>query len=473
MFRALPACGWIELMPLDSRSVSALLYGTARAAKGFAARHRRGLSGTFLIGLAGFGVTAFGIAPLAPDAADLPRRQITEAIAPEGLAGQLTALADLPLLLNRSEQTRASDTADTLLRRLGLVDADAAQFLRTDRTARRVLEGRPGKMVSATLGDDGRLRSLVARYPADDDAHFTRLRIERNPAGGWVSTLETAALEATTRLASGTIRSSLFAATDEAGIPDAIAVQMAEMFSAEIDFHRELRKGDSFSVVYESLSADGEPINWNQGAGRVQAAEFVNAGKTHEAVWFQAANGKGGYYDLNGESKRRAFLASPMEFSRVTSGFSMRLHPIFKTWRAHLGTDYGAPAGTPVRSVGDGVVEFAGQQNGYGKVVQLRHNGNRSTLYAHLSRIDVRPGQRVEQGQRVGAVGSTGWATGPHLHFEFRVNGQHQDPLRIAKAAETVVLEASQRRRFAQVSANLKTQLDAAEDLGGLAGRVE
>ena len=130
MFRALPACGWIELMPLDSRSVSALLYGTARAAKGFAARHRRGLSGTFLIGLAGFGVTAFGIAPLAPDAADLPRRQITEAIAPEGLAGQLTALADLPLLLNRSEQTRASDTADTLLRRLGLVDADAAQFLR-------------------------------------------------------------------------------------------------------------------------------------------------------------------------------------------------------------------------------------------------------------------------------------------------------------------------------------------------------
>ena len=127
---------------------------------------------------------------------------------------------------------------------------------------------------------------------------------------------------------------------------------------------------------------------------------------------------------------RRAFLASPMEFSRVTSGFAMRFHPILQTWRAHLGVDYGAPTGTPVRTVGDGVVEFAGVQNGYGNVVQVEHGNDRSTLYAHLSRIDVRKGQRVEQGQRIGAVGATGWATGPHLHFEFRVNGEHQDPLR-------------------------------------------
>jgi murein DD-endopeptidase MepM/ murein hydrolase activator NlpD len=456
------------------------LTSVAAAAARFVAAHHRGLAASVAIALTGFGVTAFGIAPLAPDAAELPRRQVIEVVEPEGLDSQLAALADVGLQLRRSENTRASDTADSLLRRLGVVDAEAAQFLRTDRHGQRVLAGRPGKMVSAELDDEGRLRKLVARYPADDDgspsnlpSRFNRLTIERSAQGGFITTLETAPLEASTRLAGGTIRSSLFAATDEAGIPDAIAAQMAEIFSADIDFHRELRKGDAFSIVYEALTADGEPITWNQGSGRVLAAEFVNAGRTYQAVWFDGANGKGGYYDFKGESKRRAFLASPMEFSRVTSGFSMRLHPIFKTWRAHLGTDYGAPTGTPVRAVGDGIVEFAGWQNGYGNVVQIQHAGGRSTLYGHLSRINVKKGQRVEQGQNVGAVGATGWATGPHLHFEFRVNGQHQDPLKIARAAETVALDAAQRPRFAQVAAALKTQLAVADELQGVAGHGE
>jgi murein DD-endopeptidase MepM/ murein hydrolase activator NlpD len=464
--------------PRAPLSFPPLLSSASQTVLTFATRHHRSLTAGIVTGLAGFGITAFGIAPLAPDAADLPRRQIVESVAIDGLPAQLNSLAAQALRLNRSELTRASDTADSLLRRLGLADSEAAQFLRADRTARRLFEGRPGKMVAATLDDDGRLLSLVARYPADDDtanspSRFNRLRIERASGGALAATLETAPLQASTRLASGVIRSSLFAATDEADIPDNIGVQMAEMFSADIDFHRELRKGDSFSVVYESLSADGEPITWNEGIGRVLAAEFVNGGRTYQAVWFAGAGGKGGYFDLRGESKRRAFLASPMEFSRVTSGFAMRLHPIFQTWRAHLGTDYGAPAGTAVRTVGDGTVEFAGRQNGYGNVVQVNHAGNRSTLYAHLSRVHVKKGQHVEQGQRVGAVGSTGWATGPHLHFEFRVNGQHQDPLRVAKAAETVVLDAAQRPRFAHMAAGLKTQLDAAEDLRGLAGRVE
>jgi murein DD-endopeptidase MepM/ murein hydrolase activator NlpD len=377
--------------------------------------------------------------------------------------------------LRRSETTRASDTADSLLRRLGVIDAEAAQFLRSDRTAQRVLNGRPGKMVSAELDDEGQLKTLVARFATEDDgasaapSRFQRLTVARLN-GRLMAKVETAALGSTTRLAGGSIRSSLFAATDDAGIPDAIAVQMAEMFSTDIDFHRELRKGDAFSVVYEALTADGEPITWNQGSGRVLAAEFVNNGKSYQAVWFGNTDGKGSYYDFKGESKRRAFLASPMEFSRVTSGFSMRMHPILQTWRAHLGTDYGAPSGTPVRSVGDGVVEFAGWQNGYGNVVKVAHNGGRSTLYAHLSRVNVRQGQRVEQGQNIANVGATGWATGPHLHFEFKVNGQHQDPLKIAKAAETVALDASQRPRFAQWAVAMKTQLEAADELQGVAG---
>jgi murein DD-endopeptidase MepM/ murein hydrolase activator NlpD len=272
-------------------------------------------------------------------------------------------------------------------------------------------------------------------------------------------------LQTQTRLASGTIRSSLFAATDEARIPDPVATQMAEIFSAEVDFHRELRKGDTFSIVYEAVTADGEPVPWNQGAGRVLAAEFINGGKTHQAIWFESG-GKGAYFDPSGRSRKRAFLASPMEFSRVTSGFAMRMHPILQRMRAHLGVDYAAPTGTPVRVVGEGVVDFAGWQNGYGNVVHVRHGGDRVTVYAHLSRIDVRKGQRVEQGQHIGAVGATGWATGPHLHFEFRVGGVHQDPLKIAKASETVPLDPAARSRFTEWARTVQVKLDLAETVG-------
>jgi murein DD-endopeptidase MepM/ murein hydrolase activator NlpD len=205
----------------------------------------------------------------------------------------------------------------------------------------------------------------------------------------------------------------------------------------------------------------------------VLAAEFVNGGKAYEAVWYRGADGRGAYFDLRGQSKRRAFLASPMEFSRVTSGFAMRFHPILQTWRKHNGVDYAAPTGTPVRSVGEGSVDFAGWQNGYGNVVQIKHSNDRSTVYAHLSRIDVKKGQRIEQGARIGAVGSTGWSTGPHLHFEFRVNGNHQDPLRIAKASETLTLPAAARTEFADLARSLQVQLDVAETLIGANGRGE
>lgn len=464
-----------SLNPFIQETLTPLLRSASSSAISFVQTHRRGVAGTVLALLAGTGVTAFGIAPLAPDAAQLPRRLLEEPVMPEALEPQFEALAGYRLQLHRSDVTRPSDTVDSLLKRLGAADPASAAWLRTDPIARRLIDGRPGKLVSASVNAKGQLDSLVARYPADDDEHgqprFSRLSAERDERGHWQSHLVQLPLQATTRLASGTIRSSLFAATDEAGLPDAVAVQMAEMFSGDIDFHRELRKGDSFSVVYESLTADGEPINWNQGAGRVLAAEFINNGKSYQAIWF--AEGKGGYFDAKGESKRRAFLASPMEFSRVTSGFSMRFHPILQTWRAHLGVDYGAPTGTAVRSVGDGLVEFAGWQNGYGNVVQIRHAGDRSTLYGHLSRIDVKKGQRVDQGQRLGAVGATGWATGPHLHFEFKVNGQQRDPLVMAKASESVKLDPAQRPRFTLQAQAAQSQLQVAQELHGLPGRVE
>ena len=203
------------------------------------------------------------------------------------------------------------------------------------------------------------------------------------------------------------------------------------------------------------------------------AAEFVSGGRAHHAIWFAGADGRGGYFGLDGSSRRKTFLASPMEFSRVTSGFASRFHPILQNWRQHKGVDYSAPIGTAVRSVGDGVVDFAGHQNGYGNVVEVKHSNQRSTVYAHLSRMDVRLGQRVEQGQRIGAVGATGWATGPHLHFEFRVAGQHQDPLLIAKAAETVALDNASRSRFAALAQTVQVKLDLAETLGPTHGRFE
>jgi len=439
---------------------------------------RRGLVATGLALLLGCAAAAFAIAPMAPDAAALPQRLVSEAVQPTSFAPQLEALASHEFDLSRSDLTRAGDTAGSLLERLGVADASAVAFLRGDATAQRLFEGRGGRMVQVCSGEDGRLKSLVARSPAQRNeqwgSHFTRLTIARDAQGIWRATEETVPLHSQSRLASGTITSSLFAASDEARIPDSIAIQIAEIFAADIDMHRELRRGDTFSVVYEALTADGEPIGWvSRGVGRVLAAEFINVGKVHRAVWYSDASGRGGYFDPQGQSKKRAFLASPMEFSRVTSGFAMRLHPILQTWRAHLGVDYAAPTGTAVRTVGDGIVEFAGQQNGYGNVIQVKHGNERATLYAHLSRIDVKKGERVEQGQRIGAVGATGWATGPHLHFEFRVSGHHEDPLRIAKASETVTIAPAARADFAAQASTLQVNLVVAETLAGARVRSE
>lgn len=438
----------------------------------FSAKHRLGLVAGIVTLMAGSAVTAVAVAPLVAEPPQPAQRLIVEKVEPQGLTSQLLELSTQDLTLTRSEITRSTDSAESLLARLGVQDLQAAAFLRSDSTARVVLAGRGGKMVQVQADAGGSLQELVARFPAERSelaqTHFTRLTMSRI-GGRWLARLATVPYGSQQRLASGTIRNTLFGATDESGIPDAVASQLAEIFSTDLDFHRELRKGDTFSVVYESLMADDQPVPWNEGAGRVLAAEFVNAGRAFHAVWFKPGEGRGSYYDVDGRTKRRAFLASPMEFSRVTSGFAMRFHPLLQNWRAHLGVDYGAPIGTPVRSVGDGVVSFAGRQNGYGNVVQVQHGNDRTTLYAHLSRIDVRKGQRIEQGARVGAVGSTGWATGPHLHFEFRVAGRHQDPLRVAKASETVPLDAASRPRFAETVREVQARLEVAESLGGAA----
>ncbi|QHE88747.1 M23 family metallopeptidase [Hydrogenophaga sp. BPS33] len=414
--------------------------------------------------LLGTGVTAFGIAPLAPDAADLPVHQVIEALntplAADIGALDAASLTATPMVLFRTEATRRDDTAQSLLQRLGVPDSAAQAFLRSDPLARQLL-GRSGRLVNVEANERNELLRLTARWLSADENTFTRLVVEKSDNGALNSRLEHGALTTSTRLASGVIRSSLFAATDAAGIPDPVAIQLAEMFSSDIDFRRDLRQGDRFSVVFESLEADGESLR----TGRVLSAEFVNDGKEHEAVWFEEPGQKGGYYGFDGQSARRYYLASPLEFSRISSGYGMRFHPITGGRKAHMGVDYAAPTGTPVRTIGDGTVEFAGVQRGYGNVIYIRHRNNQVTVYAHLSRIGVRKGQRVGQGDFIGNVGTTGASTGPHLHLEFRDNGVHVDPLAIARQSESVPVSPALRARFDAVAQMQRLQLDAAASI--------
>jgi murein DD-endopeptidase MepM/ murein hydrolase activator NlpD len=377
-----------------------------RAVLGAAAalhRQRRRVAVAASVLLAGTALTAFGIAPMAPDAAQLPRRQIIEALEPPGLPSQLMALASFDMVLSRADQTRASDNVESLLHRLGVFDPQLATFMRANNDTRRLFEGRPGKQVQARVSSDGRPLELVARFapPSTElsNSHFTRLTLKRE-GDQWRADSELARLDTQVKVAGGTIETSLFAATDEARLSDQIAIQMVELFAGDIDFHRELRRGDTFSVVYESLSADGQPVTWADEAGRVLAAEFVNGSKVHQVMWYADASAKGGYYGFDGQSRRRAFLASPVAFSRVTSGFSMRMHPILNTWRQHGGVDYAAPTGTPVRAVGDGWVQFVGWQNGYGNVVQLAHgNDNRAAPALRVPRARPAPGSDPHRAQ--------------------------------------------------------------------------
>ncbi len=432
---------------------------------GVLAFHQRlGMMAALLVALAGFGATAFGVAVSMPEAGSL--QLVAEPIAPLDTDLQFAALASHRLDFYRDDVTRAGDTVASLLGRLNVTDPAAAQFLGSDTASRALFDGRPGKSVRARVDTSGRLIELVARYAALDrtrsGSHFSRLRVEL-VAGRLMSIVETAALTPLVKVGSGTVASSLFAATDAAGIPDAVAGQMADVLSGDIDFHRDLRQGDAFAVMYEVLAADGEPVTWGHFPGRLVAAEFVNRGRQHSALWYQEPGTKGGFYSFNGQSKRRAFLASPLEFSRVSSGFSNRLHPMLKLWQQHQGIDYAAPSGTPVRCVGDGVVEFTGPKNGYGNVVEVRHSGGRTTLYAHLRRIDVRHGQRVERGDRLGTVGATGWATGPHLHFEFKVGGVPRNPARLAQWSDTAQIGPGRQRDFEAWARGFQGQVELAQ----------
>ena len=445
-----------------SLALWALAKAHSNTLRAFVARHPKHVTAVVAAVLLGGGGGAFAVANLGPDAANLPVRTLVENLETPNLEAQVAALEQKTLKLYRNDITRGSDSAESLLRRLGLVDSAAASYIRQTPEVRQALLNRSGRNVSVEANEQQQLLSLTTRWLKNDsDTQFQRMVMTRNGNNKFSVRTDTAPLNASVRMAGGTVASSLYAASDEARLPDNVTRQLADVFSGQIDFHRALRKGAVFSVVYETLEAEGEPLR----SGRLLSAEITNDKKTYDAVWFQEPGQKGAYYTMKGDSLRRAFLASPMPYSRRTSGFGMREHPIFHTQCAHMGVDYAAPTGAPVISVADGVVVESGFQGGFGNMVVVQHNARQSTVYAHLSKIGVRKGQAVKQGDNLGAVGATGWATGPHLHFEFRINGRHVDPLTLAQQGSTEPISAALRPQFNQRAQFARAQLMAAAQM--------
>lgn len=363
----------------------------------------------------------------------------------------------------REERIKHGDHILTTLERAGAkFDGSSLQsFLSGDSVGKRLFSDlRAGRSVSVQLDHEGKL--VWMRYKLSQaEKYMESILIQSDDQGGYTSKLEKLAFDKDIAFRSGRIESSLFGAAERSDLPDSVAIKMAEIYSGQIGFHRELRTGDEFRVVYEQMSFEGEPV----GSGKILAVDFVNDGKSHKAFYFESPEGKSSYYNENGMSLRSTFLRSPLKFSRISSGFSKRrFHPVKQQWKAHHGVDYAAPTGTPIYATANGRVDFVGTKGGYGKVVYLNHHNGYSTRYAHMSRFasGLRKGDKVEQGEIIGYVGATGWATGPHLHYEFRVKSEPIDPLAIKLASVAEPLSRNEMHMFKQTQLALQRRLDLA-----------
>ena len=386
-----------------------------------------------------------------PTAAPAVSTAPTAAVAPSPLAIALPLVAQqanvssfLEIIVGRN------DTLDSIFRKaaLNLSDLAAIRKLPGIRQSLDIL--RPGDAIKVSH-TDGDIKELTRKVSETQTMH-----VVRDDAGFTVQMISNP-VEVRTRTATARIDSSLFQAADAAQISDNIALKLANVFAWDIDFVLDIREGDRFTAVYEQIYQDGKYLH----DGDVLAAEFVNNGKTYRAVRFVSDSGSVGYYTPNGLAMRKAFLRAPVEFSRVSSAFNPhRLHPILNTIRGHMGTDYAAPTGTPVHAAGDGRVSFAGIRGGYGNALELAHGGNVSTLYGHMSHFarNMHVGTHVQQGEVIGYVGMTGLATGPHLHYEFIINGVHKNP-------QTVQLPGAEPLRPAEME---KFQASAAPLLADL-----
>ncbi|HUR39625.1 MAG TPA: peptidoglycan DD-metalloendopeptidase family protein [Verrucomicrobiae bacterium] len=349
-------------------------------------------------------------------------------------------------------KVKSGQTLSSIFDAHGLPTMDWVQIVRLGGDAGKLKRLKAGEELHLRKGPEG-IQELT--YALDEARTLQVTRTE----GGFESITLAAEIERRPTYAMGSLTTSLYESGVASGLPPALIIEMADIFGYDIDFVQDIRVGDRFTVIYEELFKNGEKLR----AGNILAAEFVNQGKPLRAVRYTDPQGNSGYYAPEGQSLRKSFIRTPVDVFRISSNFSRaRYHPVLNRFRAHLGTDYAAPTGTPIKATGDGRVVFAGNKGGYGKAVVIRHGSSYETLYGHLSRFrsGVTTGSRVQQGQVIGYVGKTGLATGPHLHYEFRVNGVHRDPRRVTLPRASA-LPRQHLEHFRASSTPLITQLDA------------
>lgn len=347
---------------------------------------------------------------------------------------------------------KSGNTLSTLFHKAGLNDKAMYEVLKDKVHAKELTRIFPGEQIAFLFNDDKSLHKIkLIRSPVRSfvvsrniQGSFTHEEVERTP-------------EANVTYTEGTISSSLFLAGQKAGLSQAQIMELANIFGWDIDFVLDIREGDRFNLIYEELFLDGEKYK----NGRILAANFINQGKTYSTVLYEHENGNSNYFTPDGESMRKAFIRTPVDFARISSHFNLkRKHPILHRIRAHKGTDYAASTGTPVKAAGDGKIINARNKGGYGKTVIIQHGNKITTLYAHLNGYarGIQEGRRVKQGQVIGYVGSTGLASGPHLHYEFQVNGVHKNPVNV-NLPHAEPIPKDQLARFKLLTNNYLAQL--------------
>ncbi len=353
-------------------------------------------------------------------AAPAPHTTLALALPPLPIQPSVPAVEDWQVVRVKSGQTLGDIFQDH-----DLSASDLARVLGSGKDVTTLKRIHPGDEIAFLLGPSGELRAL--RFDRDPANRVTLLF--KNASGPLVEEVTPRAVERREHVAHGVVEGSLFAAGSKAGMSNAMILKLAKVFGYDIDFAQDLQAGDSFTVIYDDVYRDGEYLH----EGDIIAAEFVNDGKRYTAMRFENADGDVSYYSVDGRPLKKSFLRTPVDFTRISSTFGLRKHPILGYMRAHKGVDYAAPMGTPIYAAGDGVIKFRGQKHGYGNFVIVQHNKDISTAYGHMSRFaaNERVGGHVRQGQIIGYVGMTGMATGPHLHYEFRVDDVQRNPLTV------------------------------------------
>ena len=379
-----------------------------------------------------------------------PSAEAQHEMPPEADAGQETSAAEDPL--TKTVVVANGDTLSTVFAKVGLSPSVMHAVLASSQDAKQLSRLKIGQALEFKLTEDGELANLRSKLNS-----LETLALEKT-ADGYAFKKEQVKPEVTSVYARGEIDSSLFLAAKRAGLSHNLTMDLANVFGYDIDFALDIRKGDSFEVIYEEKTVEGERV----GTGNILAARFTNRGKTYSAVRYTSKDGATSYYNADGTSMRKAFIRTPVDFARISSRFSNgRKHPILNKIRAHKGVDYAAPHGTPIKSAGDGKVLLAGRKGGYGNTVIIQHGQRYRTLYAHMQGFakGVRNGSTVKQGQIIGYIGTTGLSTGPHLHYEFQVDGVHVDPLGL-KLPMADPIAQNEKQRFMQLSQPLMARMD-------------